>query len=124
MSKLRRAPHVPVMPQHNPVGVDHHLQRRLRQETRATPRTDAARASPSLRAPTRCTARDTHGLMASAASVAKIPYRDAADGILADGHYGCRRASGALPKDQVVNLVGILDAFFGATGYHAKRERF
>ncbi|HEX7862261.1 MAG TPA: formate C-acetyltransferase [Verrucomicrobiae bacterium] len=62
--------------------------------------------------------RDSHGIMASAASVAKIPYRDAADGIsltttmVPDG-------LGRTPEEQVTNLVGILDAFFGANGYHA-----
>lgn len=62
--------------------------------------------------------RDSHGIIASAASVAKIPYRDAADGIsltttmVPDG-------LGRTPEEQVENLVGILDAFFGANGYHA-----
>ena len=62
--------------------------------------------------------RDTHGILASAASVAKIPYRDAADGIsltttmVPDG-------LGRTPEEQITNLVGILDAFFGANGYHA-----
>ena len=62
--------------------------------------------------------RDSHGILASAASVAKIPYRDAADGIsltttmVPDG-------LGRTPDEQVTNLVGILDAFFGANGYHA-----
>jgi formate C-acetyltransferase len=61
--------------------------------------------------------RDSHGIMASAASVSKIPYRDAADGISLTTTMvpeGLGRAS----EDQVTNLVGVLDAFFGATGYH------
>jgi formate C-acetyltransferase len=62
--------------------------------------------------------RDTHGIMASAASVAKIPYRDAADGISLTATmvpWGLGRTAG----DQVTNLVGLLDTFFGQNGYHA-----
>jgi formate C-acetyltransferase len=61
--------------------------------------------------------RDKHGVHASAASVAKIPYRDAADGIsltttlLPEG-------LGRIEEDRIKNLRGVLDAFFGATGYH------
>jgi len=61
--------------------------------------------------------RDLHGIHASAASVAKIPYRDAADGIsltsslIPDG-------LGRVGPDRVPNLRGILDAFFSNTGYH------
>jgi len=61
--------------------------------------------------------RDSHGVMASAASVSKIPYRDAADGIsltttlLPEG-------LGRTSADQITNLVGTMDAFFGGSGYH------
>ena len=61
--------------------------------------------------------RDKHGIHASAASVAKIPYRDAADGIsltstlLPDG-------LGRVADDRITNLRSLLDAFFAATGYH------
>ncbi len=61
--------------------------------------------------------RDTHGIHAAAASVAKIPYRDAADGIsltvslLPEG-------LGRVEKDRITNLRSILDAYFGVTGYH------
>ena len=61
--------------------------------------------------------RDKHGVHASAASVAKIPYRDAADGIsltttlLPEG-------LGRVEEDRIKNLRGMLDAFFGSTGYH------
>ena len=61
--------------------------------------------------------RDTRGIHASAASVAKIPYRDAADGIsltatLVPGSLG------RVEEDRITNLTNILDAFFGVTGYH------
>ena len=62
--------------------------------------------------------RDTHGIMASAASVSKIPYRDAADGISLTATM-VPEGLGRTREDQVANLVGLLDAFFGATGYHA-----
>ncbi|MFL6845721.1 MAG: formate C-acetyltransferase [Allosphingosinicella sp.] len=61
--------------------------------------------------------RDSHGIHASAASVAKIPYRDAADGIsltttlVPDG-------LGRTRDDRITNLTSILDAYFGSTGYH------
>jgi len=61
--------------------------------------------------------RDSHGVHASAASVAKIPYRDAADGIsltttlLPEG-------LGRVVKDRSGNLRSMLDAFFGSTGFH------
>jgi formate C-acetyltransferase len=61
--------------------------------------------------------RDSHGIMASAASVSKIPYRDAADGISLTTTM-VPEGLGRTAEDQNINLVGILDAFFGASGYH------
>lgn len=61
--------------------------------------------------------RDSHGIMASAASVAKIPYRDAADGISLTATM-VPQGLGRTPEIQATNLVGMLDAFFGAAGYH------
>jgi formate C-acetyltransferase len=61
--------------------------------------------------------RDTHGIMASAASVAKIPYRDAADGISLTSTL-VPSGLGRVPEDRITNLTGVLDAFFGATGFH------
>ena len=61
--------------------------------------------------------RDKLGIHASAASVAKIPYRDAADGIsltttlLPEG-------LGRIQEDRITNLRSMLDAFFSTTGYH------
>ena len=61
--------------------------------------------------------RDSHGIHASAASVAKIPFRDAADGISLTASLlpgGLGRVAG----DRVVNLRSMLDAFFSVTGFH------
>lgn len=61
--------------------------------------------------------RDSHGIHASAASVAKIPYRDAADGISLTTTL-VPEGLGRIAQDRIVNLRGMLDAFFGSTGYH------
>jgi len=61
--------------------------------------------------------RDTHGIHASAASVAKIPYRDAADGISLTTTL-VPTGLGRTAEDRITNLTAILDAFFSATGYH------
>ncbi len=61
--------------------------------------------------------RDVHGIHASAASVAKIPYRDAADGISLTSSL-MPEGLGRVTADRVPNLRGILDAFFTNTGYH------
>ena len=61
--------------------------------------------------------RDSHGIHASASSVAKIPYRDAEDGISLTSTIvpeGLGRGS----DERITNLTSMLDAFFGATGYH------
>jgi formate C-acetyltransferase len=61
--------------------------------------------------------RDSHGIHASAASVAKIPYRDAADGIsLTTTLVPASLGHGA--EDRTTNLTAMLDAFFSSTGYH------
>jgi formate C-acetyltransferase len=61
--------------------------------------------------------RDTHGIHASAASVAKIPYRDAADGISLTSTL-VPEGLGRVMADRVTNLRNMLDAFFGVTGFH------
>jgi formate C-acetyltransferase len=61
--------------------------------------------------------RDSHGIHASAASVAKIPYRDAADGISLTASL-VPVGLGRVPEERIGNLTRILDAFFGSTGYH------
>jgi len=61
--------------------------------------------------------RDTHGIHASAASVAKIPYRDAQDGISLTTTV-VPGGLGRVSDDRVTNLTAMLDAFFTTTGYH------
>ncbi|HVJ27255.1 MAG TPA: formate C-acetyltransferase [Vicinamibacterales bacterium] len=61
--------------------------------------------------------RDTRGIHASASSVAKIPYRDAADGISLTSTL-VPSSLGRTDEDRVLNLTRILDAFFASTGYH------
>jgi formate C-acetyltransferase len=61
--------------------------------------------------------RDSRGIHASAASVAKIPYRDAADGISLTSSL-VPTGLGRVPADRIINLTAMLDAFFGSTGYH------
>ena len=61
--------------------------------------------------------RDKHGIHASAASVAKIPYRDAQDGISLTSTL-VPEGLGRVESDRIHNLTGILDAYFGSTGFH------
>jgi formate C-acetyltransferase len=61
--------------------------------------------------------REKHGLHASAASVAKIPYRDAADGISLTTTL-VPTGLGRVEEDRIQNLTSMLDAFFSVTGYH------
>lgn len=61
--------------------------------------------------------RDSHGIHASAASVAKIPYRDAEDGISLTTTL-VPSGLGRVEADRITNLTAILDAYFGVTGYH------
>ena len=61
--------------------------------------------------------RDSHGIHAAGASVAKIPYRDAADGISLTATL-VPTGLGRVAEDQITNLAAMLDAFFSSTGYH------
>jgi formate C-acetyltransferase len=61
--------------------------------------------------------RDSHGIHAAAASVAKIPYRDAADGISLTASM-VPQGLGRVAEDRITNLTAILDTYFGSTGYH------
>ena len=61
--------------------------------------------------------RDVNGIHASAASVAKIPYRDAADGISLTTTL-IPEGLGKVAEDRIINLRSMLDAFFSVTGFH------
>jgi hypothetical protein len=61
--------------------------------------------------------RDTHGLMASALSVATIDYDDALDGISLTAST-VPAALGRTRPDRIRNLVGVLDGFVDARGFH------
>lgn len=61
--------------------------------------------------------RDRHGWVASALSVAKLPYDQALDGISLTSNM-VPTSLGKTPAEQVENLTGMLDAFFNAQGFH------
>jgi len=61
--------------------------------------------------------RDSHGIHAAGASVAKLPYRDSQDGISLTTSL-VPTGLGRVPEDRVTNLTAMLDAFFAAGGYH------
>lgn len=61
--------------------------------------------------------RDSHGLLASALSVAKLPYDDAQDGISLTSTV-VPSGLGRTKDEQVTNLVGLLDAYNVSQGFH------
>ena len=61
--------------------------------------------------------RDTHGMLASALSVAKLPYSEAQDGISLTNTV-VPSGLGRTKDEQVTNLVGLLDAYMGSDGFH------
>ncbi|MEZ7897326.1 MAG: formate C-acetyltransferase [Flaviflexus sp.] len=61
--------------------------------------------------------RDTHGMLASALSVAKLPYSEAQDGISLTNTVVPSGLGRDLPE-QIENLVGLLDSYMGENGYH------
>jgi formate C-acetyltransferase len=61
--------------------------------------------------------RDTKGAVASLASVAKLPYEYAQDGI-SNTFSVVPSALGKLEVDQITNLVGMLDGYFHDSGHH------
>jgi formate C-acetyltransferase len=61
--------------------------------------------------------RDHHGLLAAALSVAKLPYDQARDGISLTTSV-VPAALGRTREEQVANLVGVIDSFTDADGYH------
>ncbi|GAA1010139.1 formate acetyltransferase [Acrocarpospora pleiomorpha] len=61
--------------------------------------------------------RDRHGMIASALSVAKLPYADARDGISLTNTV-TPEGLGRTEAERVRNLVGVLDAYVDAGGFH------
>ncbi|MBP2335703.1 formate C-acetyltransferase [Saccharothrix coeruleofusca] len=61
--------------------------------------------------------RDRHGLVAAALSVAKLPYDQARDGISLTASI-TPSGLGRTAQEQVGNLVGVLDAYTDAGGFH------
>ncbi|MDM4762073.1 formate C-acetyltransferase [Galbitalea sp. SE-J8] len=61
--------------------------------------------------------RDTHGMLASALSVAKLPYEQSQDGISLTTTV-VPAGLGHTRVEQSANLVGLLDAYTAAHGYH------
>ncbi|MET9232227.1 formate C-acetyltransferase [Lentzea sp. NPDC003310] len=61
--------------------------------------------------------RDKHGLVAAALSVAKLPYDQAQDGISLTASI-TPAGLGRSEDEQVTNLVGVLDAYTDAGGFH------
>lgn len=61
--------------------------------------------------------RDTHGMLASALSVAKLPYDDAQDGISLTSTV-VPSGLGRTRDEQVSNLVGLLDGYTLEHGFH------
>ncbi len=61
--------------------------------------------------------RDTHGMLASALSVAKLPYSESQDGISLTATV-VPASLGHSPEEQATNLVGVLDAYVVSSGFH------
>ena len=61
--------------------------------------------------------RDTHGMLASALSVAKLPYDDSQDGISLTATV-VPSGLGRDRTEQVTNLVGLLDGYNVSSGFH------
>jgi formate C-acetyltransferase len=61
--------------------------------------------------------RDTHGMLAAALSVAKIPYASSQDGISLTATV-VPAGLGHTQEEQIGNLVGLLDGYTHAKGYH------
>ncbi|WP_068275469.1 formate C-acetyltransferase [Aldersonia kunmingensis] len=61
--------------------------------------------------------RDRHGMLASALSVAKLPYHEAQDGISLTSTV-VPSGLGRTKDEQVGNLVGLLDAYMAEEGFH------
>jgi len=61
--------------------------------------------------------RDRHGMVATALSVAKLPYKAAEDGISLTNTV-LPEGLGRTPEERVTNLVGVLDGYVASGGFH------
>lgn len=61
--------------------------------------------------------RDRHGMIASALSVAKLPYAEARDGISLTNTV-TPEGLGRTSTERITNLVGVLDGYIDAGGFH------
>lgn len=61
--------------------------------------------------------RDRHGMIASALSVAKLPYAESRDGISLTNTV-TPEGLGRTDEERVTNLVGVLDGYMDAGGFH------
>jgi formate C-acetyltransferase len=61
--------------------------------------------------------RDRHGMIASALSVAKIPYEEAEDGISLTTTV-IPQGLGRTAEDRITDLVGVLDGYVASGGFH------
>jgi formate C-acetyltransferase len=61
--------------------------------------------------------RDKHGIVASALSVAKLPFEQAQDGISLTTTV-VPQGLGRTPQERVANLVGVLDGYVASGGFH------
>ncbi|MER7463292.1 formate C-acetyltransferase [Streptomyces sp. NPDC097981] len=61
--------------------------------------------------------RDRHGYIASALSVAKLPYEHAEDGISLTSTVS-PDALGRAPEERIANLAGVLDGYMSVGGFH------
>ena len=121
---MKQAAEVPDLPQRAPHAVDpdDHVERRLRQGDRQHAGRPPPAASRSRRAPTRCTAatatastprrhRSRRSRTATPRTASRSRRRLVPEGL------------GRVAEDRVTNLTGMLDAFFGVTGYPHERQR-
>ncbi|GAB2546174.1 formate C-acetyltransferase [Nocardia heshunensis] len=61
--------------------------------------------------------RDTHGIVASAMSVAKLPYEHATDGISLTTTV-TPQGLGRSAEERITNLVGVMDGYVATNGFH------
>ena len=118
MSKLRKHPTYRERAAHA-VGPDHHLERGLRQGHRQHAGRPPQAGEPFAPGANPMHGRDSHGIhRRRRCRWRRFRTATPQDGISLTTTLRARRASAATPRSASRNLVGMLDAFFGATGFH------